>query len=198
MKKTLIIFLFFFSFQSVYAQYTQSGKDGDDGFHVEANLGVQRELYKVGALMNSMGYSFGLEARYLFPGSPWDIGIGSRVALFKRYYEEALPLYLSSQHYLAGDYYYRISDSIKLFAGLELGFSVAYDLSEYNKTQTPYFAFLGIRVPDSQVVYTSRAFSPYIAPRIGFEAWNRLRVSIVAGFMDKGDSNVSLRMGYVF
>ena len=197
MKKVVFILLLFFSLQNVYAQYNQYGKGEVGGFQVEANLGLQTELYKVGALMNSWGSSFGLEARYLFPDSPWDIGIGSRVALFKRYYEEAFPLYLSSQHFLAVDYNYRISHNFKFFAGLEQGVSAAYDLSEYNKTQNSH-GINGLLVPDSQQIYTSRPFSPYIAPRIGFEAWNRLRVSFVPGFMDKGDSNVSLRLGYVF
>lgn len=193
----LLLSILFFSLQSVYAQYHQSGKNEVGGFHIEANIGLQTELYKVGALMNSWGCSFGLEARYQFPDSPWDIGIGSRVALFKRYYEEAFPLYLSSQHYLVVDYNYRISDNFKLFTGLELGVSASYDLSEYNKTQNAH-GVNGLLVPESQQIYTSKPFSPYIAPRIGFEAWNRLRVLFVPGFMDKGDSNVSLRVGYVF
>ena len=182
---------------SAFAQTVDPEKKEMRRIRVETNLGMQMQLFRVGAVLNQPGYSFGLEGRYLLPCSPWDIGIGSRVAAFKRYYEEAIPLFVSSQHYLAADYNYRICGSFNLFGGLELGFSVAYDLSEYNKTRNRY-QIQGVLVPESQYIYTGKSLSPYIAPRIGFEAWNRLRVTLSAGFMDKGYSNISLRAGVLF
>ena len=162
----------------------------------EVNVGTGFPLFKVGTDGSMPMLRFGLEARYYFPNSPWDVGIGSHIGGFKRISESVSPIYVSSQHYLAADYNYRINPSFSLFAGLEAGVSISYDLSGQNNSSK--YGIPGILLSEDERFYSSRQFSPYFAPRVGFEAWNRLRGTFSVGIMDKGDSNVSFRLGYVF
>ena len=108
--------------------------------------------------------------------------------------EKGSPFYLSSQHYLAADYNFRLKPNFTLFAGLEAGVSCSYKLSQnYNN-----YGLTGLVEGNSEPFYTSKPVSPYFAPRVGFELWDRLRGTFSVGFMDKGDSNVNFRLGYVF
>lgn len=162
----------------------------------EVNVSSGFPLFKMGTDRSMPLLRLGLEARLYFPYSPWDVGIGSHIGGFKRISELGTPIYVSSQHYLAADYNYRINPSFSLFAGLEAGVSISYDLSGQNNSSK--YGIPGIPLSEDERFYSSRRISPYFAPRVGFEAWNRLRGTFSVGIMDKGDSNVSFRLGYVF
>lgn len=196
--KHIILFLTIFLSLGVFAQEkdavpaaTQTGKVRGD-----LHLGIGMPLYKAGAIRVTPMYSIGGELRYYFPNSAWDVGIGARGNLFRRIYKEGYPLYISSQHYLVVDYNYRVSSSLVLFAGLEGGISIAYDMSEYNSTANPYG--IGGMAADTRNFYEKKGISPYFGPRVGLEVWNRLRATLTYGMMDKGERNVNFRMGYVF
>lgn len=165
----------------------------------EVYLGTRTPLLKLGAQKNMLlGPSVGLEIRYGFSeNSPWDIGLGSKAGIIKRYYSEGAPAYVSSEHYLAIDYKVRLNPSLVFFAGIEGGVSVGYDMSFYND-----YATLNGNVGQSRVdthnFYVPKSLSPYIAARAGIEAWSHLRVSLSCEICDKGYSNVGLHVGYVF
>lgn len=160
----------------------------------EVNVGTGFPLYKVGTDGSHPLLRLGAEIRYCFPNSPWDIGIGAHIGGIKRMAEDGSPFYLSSQHYLAADYNFRLNPNFTLFAGMEAGISHSYKLSQNNNR----YGLAGIATGNSEPFYTSKPIAPYFAPRIGFEAWNRLRGTFSVGFMDKGDSCVNFRLGYVF
>ncbi|MBR5256960.1 MAG: hypothetical protein IKV62_09330 [Bacteroidales bacterium] len=194
MKKIFII-LVLASFAFVCQAQTVQPSDAADktGKVVgEVYVGTGFPLYKVGTNGSKPMLLLGGEVRYCFPNSPWDIGVGSRIGVIRRIAEGARPMYLSSQHYLLADYNFRLHPNFTLFAGLEAGISNAYDLSKQNNT------YYGFEIVGREPFYASRPVSPYFAPRIGFEAWNRLRGTISVGLMDKGDSCVNFRLGYVF
>lgn len=198
MKRVILLFILAFLQIESQAQTTQKPNSGNPTGKIvgEVNVGTGFPVFKVGTDGNMPLLRFGLEARYNFPNSPWDVGVGSHIGGFKRISELGTPVYLSSQHYLAADYNYRINPSLSLFAGLEAGISIAYDLSEQNNSSK--YGIPGLVLSESELFYSSRQVSPYFAPRVGFEAWNRLRGTISLGIMDKGDSNLNFRLGYVF
>ena len=162
----------------------------------EVNIGTGVPLYRLGMDGYSPLMRLGVEARYYFPNSPWDIGLGSHIGGFTRSSEAGTPFYLSSQHYLAADYNYRINPNFSLFAGMEAGVSIAYSLPKLNSGNK--YGLSGVTFEDGVQIYSSRKITPYFAPRVGFEAWNRLRGTFSVGIMDKGDSNFNVRLGYVF
>ena len=193
--KKIFVFIVLASFAFVcQAQTVQPSDAADKTGQVvgEVYVGTGFPLYKVGTNGSMPMLLLGGEVRYCFPNSPWDIGVGSRIGVIRRIAEGARPMYLSSQHYLLADYNFRLHPNFTLFAGLEAGISNAYDLSKQNNT------YYGFEIVGREPFYASRPVSPYFAPRIGFEAWNRLRGTISVGLMDKGDSCVNFRLGYVF
>lgn len=198
MKKYLVLVILVSVAFVSQAQTAQGlGSDKPIGKFVgEVNVGTGFPLFKVGTDGTMPLLRFGLEVRYSFPSSPWDVGAGTHIGGFKRISELGTPVYISSQHYLAADYNYRINPSLSLFAGLEAGISIAYDLSDLNNSSK--YGIPGLVLSESERFYSSRKISPYFAPRVGFEAWNCLRGTLSLGIMDKGDSNVSLRLGYIF
>lgn len=197
MKRIIVILGLIVSI-GAYAQESPStaGKEGKGLIKGEVYLGIGTPLFSVGSIRNEPIFMAGAELRYHFPQSPWSFGFGSRVMEYKRIYNEGFPVYISSQHYVVADYNYRISPSFTLFAGVEGGVSISYDMSRHNSTANPY-GVPGVEA-DVQKFYMPQRVSPYFGPRLGFEAWNHLRGVISIGIMDKGDSNVNFRLGYTF
>lgn len=198
MKKGLLLIALCFALSSwSHAQTVSSGKeDARKPLSGEVYLGIGAPLYSVGATGGTPRYMAGLELRYRLPQSGWDFGIGSRVGVFKRFYSAGYPVYLSSEHYLVADYNWRINTNLVFFAGVEGGISVAYDMSHYNSTANAH-GMPGVAT-DPSAFYTAKSVSPYIAPRIGIEAWNHLRCTLGCDLSDKGNSNLNFRVGYVF
>lgn len=198
MKRVLLLFVLAFLQIGSKAQTTQESDSGNPIGKIvgEMNVGTGFPLFKVGTDGSLPLLMFGLEARYYFPNCSWDVGVGSHIGGIKRLSELGTPFYLSSQHYLAADYNFRINPRFSLFAGLEAGVSIAYDLSGQNNSSK--YGIPGLVLSESEHFYSSRQISPYFAPRFGFEAWNRLRGTFSLGIMDKGDSNLNFRLGYVF
>ena len=195
--KKIIVLIALVSFAFVCQAQTMPESDSEKATGKvvgEVNVGTGFPLYKVGTDGSNPLLRFGAELRYYFPNSPWDIGVGSHIGGIKRIAEKGSPFYLSSQHYLAADYNFRLKPNFTLFAGLEAGVSCSYKLSQnYNN-----YGLTGLVEGNSEPFYTSKPVSPYFAPRVGFELWDRLRGTFSVGFMDKGDSNVNFRLGYVF
>ena len=196
--KRIIVMLGLLMSVGAFAQVTPvAAEKSDKGkFKGEVYLAIGTPLFSVGSVRNEPMYMAGAELRYYFPQSPWSFGFGSRVMEYKRVYDEGFPVYISSQHYLVADYNYRINTSFMLFAGVEGGLSVSYDMSRHNSTANPY-GVPGV-ASDLHRFYAPQRVSPYFAPRVGFEAWNHLRGVISVGIMDKGDSNVNFHLGYTF
>lgn len=183
---------------SAFAQADSSGNDEKKKvLSGEIYLGIGAPTYSLGSSAHSPRLMAGFELRYLFAGSPWDLAFGSRVGMMSRTYLGGMPtthpLYVSSEHYFAADYNYRVNPSVVLFAGLEAGLSVSYDLSEINR----WNGTMGME-GDTSSHYVPKRFSPYIAPRVGIEVWNRLRCSFAYDLSDKGNRNLNFRIGYVF
>ena len=198
-KSLVLVGLCLTSAISCFAQ-TRSGRDPGTYRPVsgEVYLGAGTPLSKVGAQKNYLLRPMaGFEVRYTCPDRPWDVGFGSKAGLIKRFYSEGAPIYVSSEHYLAIDYNVRISPSFVCFSGIEGGVSIAYDMSSYNDYATYQGYILGRRV-DTSDYYVPKTVSPYIAARVGFEAWNHLRLTLSCEVCDKGNSNVSFRLGFVF
>ena len=195
--KKIIVLIALVSFAFVCQAQTMPESDSEKATGKvvgEVNVGTGFPLYNVGTNGSLPLLRFGAELRYYFPNSPWDIGVGTHIGGIKRTAEKGSPFYLSSQHYLAADYNFRLKPNFTLFAGLEAGVSCSYKLSQnYNN-----YGLTGLVEGNSEPFYTSKPLSPYFAPRIGFELWDRLRGTFSVGFMDKGDSNVNFRLGYVF
>ena len=151
---------------------------------VEAGLGTGVGLYKVGFDKVSLARSVKAEIRYNFPSGAFDIGFGGRIMRMDRYpLDEPLHKvsYASWQLYGVFDYNWRITDRFVVFAGLAAGFSQNINL---------------INQPSD--VYQPRSTAFFLAPRIGFEAWDRLRLTLSCNLMDKGHSFIGLEVGYSF
>lgn len=198
MKKIIVLVVFALLFSSLsYAQTAPiKTKESQKALSGEVYLGIGMPVYSVGSVKSTPRYMAGFELRYRFLQSPWDIGFGSRVGAFKRTYNEGYPVYVSSEHYLAADYNLKINPKLVFFAGIEGGVSIAYDMSRYNSTANSR-GVPGVAT-DLSAFYAPKRVSPYFAPRIGIEAWNRLRCTIAFDVSDKGNSNVNFRIGYVF
>ena len=162
----------------------------------EVYLGVGAPVFKMGAISNQLRPMAGLELRYAFPSSPFDIGIGARSGVFTRLYEEARPAYASVEIYLAADYNLRINRNLVLFAGVEGGVSVPFDLSAYNSRASRKGS--GMFEVDPNSYYTPKGVTPFIAPRVGLVAWNHLRCTLAYDIVGNGAGNVNFRVGYTF
>ena len=196
-NRLVLIFLFAFFPYLNYAQIAPSeNKATSKPISGEVYLGIGAPAYSVGSYRSTPRYMAGFELRYRFHQIGWDLGIGSRAGALKRFYNEGYPVYISSEHYLAADYNWRINHALVFFAGLEAGVSIAYDMSHYNSTANPH-GMPGVAT-DISAFYSPKSVSPYFAPRVGIEAWNHLRCTVAFDVSDKGNSNVNFRIGYVF
>ena len=151
---------------------------------VEVGIGTGVGLYKVGFDKVSLARSLKAEVRYNFSNGVIDIGLGSRVMRMDRsFLDEPLHKvsYASWQFYGVVDYNWRITDRFLVFAGLAAGFSQNINL---------------INQPSD--IYQPRSTAFFLAPRIGFEAWDRLRLTLSCNLMDKGHSFIGLEVGYSF
>ncbi|MBQ9660312.1 MAG: hypothetical protein IJV37_03470 [Bacteroidales bacterium] len=171
-------------------------RDAKKAISGEVYLGAGIPVYKMGAISNQLRPMIGLELRYNFANSPFDLGFGARSGLFTRLYEESRPAYASIEIYFAADYNYRVNRNLVLFAGVEGGVSVPFDLSRYNARAHRMGSGMFDVPPDSY--YTPKGVSPFIAPRVGLVAWNHLRCTLAYDIVGNGGGNVNFRVGYTF
>lgn len=198
MKKAFIILIVCSVFSGhLYAQVPSEKELGaKKALSGEVYLGVGMPVYKMGAISNQLRPMAGLELRYNFPNSAFDLGLGARTGVFTRLYEEARPAYASVEIYLASDYNFRINRNLVLFAGIEGGISVPFDLSHYNSRAHRMGS--GMFEVDPNSFYTPKGVSPYVAPRVGLVAWNHLRLTLAYDIIGNGAGNVNFRIGYTF
>lgn len=163
----------------------------------EISLGTGVALNKEGADNLGIITSARGELRFNHPSGKYDFGVGARTSAFYRNYGEFSPLYASVQVYLAADRNWMLSKNFMLFGGLEAGASYAIDCSEYNKTRK-YGGGYNIQYTSLPDHYQGKTLSPYVAPRVGFEAWNHIRGSLSLGLTDAGYSSVNLSVGFTF
>jgi hypothetical protein len=171
--KKIIVLIALVSFAFVCQAQTMPESDSEKATGKvvgEVNVGTGFPLYNVGTNGSLPLLRFGAELRYYFPNSPWDIGVGTHIGGIKRTAEKGSPFYLSSQHYLAADYNFRLKPNFTLFAGLEAGVSCSYKLSQnYNN-----YGLTGLVEGNSEPFYTSKPVSPYfVAPGPGVRALGR-------------------------
>ena len=180
MKNCFFILLLVFPFIAGNAQVIQ--KRSIQAVETEIAGGVGVGFNKMGFDQNQLAYSIKGEIRYNTPSGAFDFGLGAQLVRLDRLsydtqHHDAFP---SWQVYAAGDYNWRINDYLTLFCGLAAGVSRWTQTSAYSLSITP------------------NKWSPYIAPRVGIEAWNRLRFTITASIMNKETSFIGLSLGYSF
>lgn len=183
MKRTVLIFAVFIMSVSL-ARAQQVDKRKVQAVEVEVAGGTGIGLYKLGFDQNRLMYTGRAEVRYNFPSGAFDLGLGAQLSRLERTSVSVTPsqydVFPSWQLYFVGDYNWQTSNNLSLFAGLAAGFS-RWTQASGNAASI---------VPDK--------WSPYIAPRVGLEAWNRLRVTVSANLMNKETSFVGLSLGYAF
>lgn len=181
MKKIVFVLLVMaFPFSMGYAQEVPKRKV--QAVEVEVAGGIGIGLNKMGFDQNHLAYTFRIEPRYNFPSGAFDIGFGTQFVRLDRSSLEPRQDYTSPsfQFYVVGDYNWRINNQLTLFCGIAAGVSWW--------TQTSSYSAFG--APDK--------WSPYIGPRIGLEAWDRLRFTVSLNLMNKETSFVGFNLGYAF
>lgn len=198
MKKVLLFLIVCSVFPGYLSAQDLPVKDIDTqkAFSGEVYLGAGMPVYKMGAISNQLRPMAGLELRYNIPNSAFDLGLGARTGVFTRLYEEARPAYASVEIYLSADYNYRVNRNLVLFAGIEGGVSVPFDLSHYNSRA--HRKGSGMFEVDPNSFYTPKGVTPYVAPRVGLVAWNHLRCTLAYDIVGNGAGNVNFRVGYTF
>lgn len=183
MKKTFLFLLAVIMSVSLgYAQ--QIDKRKVQAVEAEIAVGTGIGMYKLGFDQNRLMLIGRGEVRYNFPSGAFDLGLGAQITRMERASLSVTPsrydVFPSWQLYVVGDYNWQTSNNLSLFAGLAAGVS-RWTQASGNATSV---------VPDK--------WSPYIAPRVGLEAWNRLRVTVSANIMNKETSFMGLSLGYAF
>ena len=184
MKKTLLMVLALaLPFMCGNAQ--EQNKRMFQAVEVEVGGGLGIGLDKMGYERNHLIYSLKGEVRYNFPSGAFDIGLGAQAVRFDRsspgvMQYDAYVCSPSYQLYLVGDYNKRLNNQMTLFGGLGAGVSFWTQTSAYSISVAP------------------DKLSPYVAPRIGIEAWNRLRFTVSVNIMNKETSFVGFSLGYAF
>ena len=178
--KRVVLFLTMalFSVSLLHAQEESKREVQSVEVEVAGEAGVA--LNKLGYYKNEWVRAVRAEVRYNFPSGDFDIGLGARVMRVDRLLanssgKDAFPAY---QLFGVGDYNLKMRHNITMFFGVAAGASCWAQKSAYSISV----------VPDK--------WAPYVGPRVGVEAWNRLRVTLSINMGNKEIAFAGIGVGY--
>lgn len=153
----------------------------------ELGLGVMQSFNKLIFEHSVPGACSYVEVKYVFRKVPVDLGINLSGQIFSRVgYNEKMD-FMSCNIMAVSDYSFHQTSKMRLYAGLGLG------LSFFNWNHNIE------RVGPSTYASGPGDYSLLCAmPRIGVNFFNHLNVSLGYIFEDSAQSNLSLRVAYVF
>ena len=155
---------------------------------VELNAGAGVVMNKLDYAWNSFVQAYGVEARYNVLDGRFDIGLGLRGGIITRASETVFSkVFVPINLYAVADYNYFVSNNLSLFAGLAVGVT-------YQKV-LPGTLCAGDWM---ERTYNGKIWSPYLAPRVGVECWDRLRLTLACQLTDPGSQYTGIHLGYVF
>ncbi len=182
MRRSLVSILASLSLLSVQAQHAVGEME------MELSTGFATPLggYRGGENRTTM--SWGVEFRYNFPSSAWDVGALVDITTAGRKFSDVVVdnLYNPEKVYkqdnrttaIALTTYYNLARGNNVSAFIGTGIGVAF-----NKTH-------------GSVAYPSKTTSLAVIPRFGFEFFNRIRISCQAHISRTGYNALSVNLGY--
>lgn len=181
MRKHLLLILALVATTCLYAQTTRVRS-----FEFEPRLGITMPLNNFNDGDKFIGPTLGMELRYNFKDSPFDIGMAIDIATavydFEFFDEVCFSLEQSNRTAvvsLTGDYNFLQGRKVNPFVGAGLG--VAFH-----------------KVVHDEAYPLSESAKMAFTPRVGVELWRHLRFTLSAGFSSKGYNNLRLTVGYAF
>lgn len=161
-------------------------------FEIEAGLGIttagnSTSLWGYTNRANRIGANLIIEPRINIPGSSFDIGVQLNLNYFARIWGDNITYTYRFKNLAAyTDYNYRKWKYLHLFGGCGIGLS-AYETEIY-------------RPVSGQSPFTISYYdSFYLAPRVGVEVFNHLRLTVEYKFLRWEEvSNLNITVGFVF
>lgn len=129
------------------------------------------------------GPEFGLELRYNFPYTPWDIGVALNVSTtVYKYNDPSSDWYWEQSNrsinvFCVGNYNFRQGAKVNPYIGIGLG------LSSYDTV--------------NEVLYNRSGITFAVRPRIGIELFRHLRIGVFANILRGGYNNFGISIGGV-
>lgn len=150
---------------------------------VEVAVGTCYGLNKSGYDNNRWGKTARAEVKYCLPTGLMDFGLGVATTRFERVLSnpQKAATFPTLNVYTVCNYNWIPKNYLSAFVGLELGASHWVTLSFGNAPET-----------------TPKVWSPMIAPRIGIELWERLRLTASLIIATESTSYYGFTVGYSF
>lgn len=153
----------------------------------ELGLGVMQSFHKLIFDRSLPGACPYAEIKYVFRKVPVDLGLNASAQIFSRTGENEKQDFMSWNIMAVSDYSFYQTSTMRLYAGLGVGLS----FFEWNHHI--------MRVGPSTYASGGGDYSILCAmPRIGINFYNHLNVSLGYIFEDSANSNLNLRIAYVF
>lgn len=148
---------------------------------VEVAMGTCIGLNKSGYDNNRWGKTARAEVKYCLPSGIMEFGLGASVMRMDRVRYDPIKAatFPTLNVFLAGNYNWTPTSNLSVFFGLETGASHWITLSFGN-------------APEKR----PKAWSPMLAPRLGVELWERLRLSASLILATESTSYFGLTLGY--
>lgn len=147
----------------------------------EVAVGTCVGLNKCGYDTNRWGKTARAEVKYCLPSGVMDFGLGVSAMRMERIINDPprTATFPTLNVFMVGNYNWTPANYLSVFCGLEIGASHWSTLSFANSPE---------KVPE--------AWSPMLAPRLGIELWERLRLTASLNFAAESTSYLGLTIGY--